>query len=35
VPIEISLDDLPTGLPLSAGLSANVKVDTGHSRLTR
>ena len=35
VPIEIAIDDVPTGLPLSAGLSANVKVDTGHSRLSR
>ena len=33
VPIEISIDQLPTHLPLSAGLSADVKVDTGHSRL--
>jgi membrane fusion protein (multidrug efflux system) len=35
VPIEIAIDDVPTGLPLSAGLSADVKVDTGHSRLSR
>jgi membrane fusion protein (multidrug efflux system) len=33
VPIEIAIDDLPQGLPLSAGLSADVEVDTGHSRL--
>ena len=33
VPIEIAIDDLPEGLPLSAGLSADVSVDTGHSRL--
>jgi membrane fusion protein (multidrug efflux system) len=35
VPVEIAIDDLPQGLPLSAGLSANVEVDTGHSRLAR
>jgi membrane fusion protein (multidrug efflux system) len=34
VPIEISIDQLPTHLPLSAGLSADVEVDTGHSRLS-
>jgi membrane fusion protein (multidrug efflux system) len=34
VPVEISIDQLPAGLPLSAGLSADVRVDTGHSRLS-
>ncbi len=32
LPIEISIDQVPAGLPLSAGLSVNVKVDTGHQR---
>ena len=34
VPIEIDIDELPQGLPLSAGLSAEVTVDTGHRRLS-
>jgi membrane fusion protein (multidrug efflux system) len=33
VPVEIHIDELPDGLPLSTGLSADVTVDTGHSRL--
>lgn len=33
VPVEIGIDELPEGLPLSTGLSAEVTVDTGHSRL--
>ncbi len=33
IPIEIAIDELPEGLPFSAGLSADVEVDTGHSRL--
>jgi membrane fusion protein (multidrug efflux system) len=32
LPVEIALDDLPVDLPLHAGLSAEVKVDTGHQR---
>jgi membrane fusion protein (multidrug efflux system) len=34
VPVEIALDALPADLPLSAGLSAEIRVDTGHSRLS-
>ena len=32
VPVEISIDQAPKGLALAAGLSAQVKVDTGHKR---
>ncbi len=32
LPVEINLDHLPAGLPLHAGLSAQVSVDTGHVR---
>ncbi len=32
LPVQIALDKVPEGLPLSAGLSANVEVDTGHER---
>lgn len=32
LPIQIAIDNPPTDLPLSAGLSASVKVDTGHER---
>lgn len=32
LPVEIGLDDLPTDLPLHAGLSTEVTVDTGHER---
>jgi membrane fusion protein (multidrug efflux system) len=32
LPVEIELVDLPEGLPLHAGLSAEVEVDTGHRR---
>jgi membrane fusion protein (multidrug efflux system) len=32
LPVEIDLDEVPQGLPLHAGLSAEVEVDTGHKR---
>ncbi|HEX7871412.1 MAG TPA: HlyD family secretion protein [Sphingobium sp.] len=32
LPVEVTLDDVPTGIPLHAGLSADVTVDTGHKR---
>jgi membrane fusion protein (multidrug efflux system) len=32
LPVEIALDEVPQGLPLHAGLSAEVDVDTGHKR---
>jgi membrane fusion protein (multidrug efflux system) len=32
LPVQVSIDDAPRDLPLSAGLSANVEVDTGHER---
>jgi len=32
LPVEIALDSVPAGLPLHAGLSVEVTVDTGHSR---
>ena len=32
LPVEITLDAVPAGLPLHAGLSAEVEVDTGHQR---
>ncbi|WP_159978278.1 MULTISPECIES: HlyD family secretion protein [unclassified Novosphingobium] len=32
VPVQVSIDEVPAGLPLSAGLSTNVEVDTGHQR---
>jgi membrane fusion protein (multidrug efflux system) len=32
LPIQIAIDNLPADIPLSAGLSASVKVDTGHER---
>ncbi|HUD30566.1 MAG TPA: HlyD family secretion protein, partial [Novosphingobium sp.] len=32
VPAQIAIDRVPEGLPLSAGLSTNVEVDTGHER---
>lgn len=32
LPVEISIDAVPAGLPLSVGLSAEVTVDTGHRR---
>jgi membrane fusion protein (multidrug efflux system) len=32
LPVEIALDRLPTDLPLHAGLSVSVQVDTGHQR---
>ena len=32
LPVEIALDEVPQGLPLHAGLSAEVEVDTGHKR---
>jgi len=32
LPVEIALDQVPRGLPLHAGLSAEVEVDTGHKR---
>jgi membrane fusion protein (multidrug efflux system) len=32
LPVEISLDEIPTELPLHTGLSVEVTVDTGHRR---
>jgi len=32
LPIELTLDKLPEGIPLHAGLSVEVTVDTGHKR---
>ncbi|MAC59189.1 MAG: secretion protein HlyD [Novosphingobium sp.] len=32
LPVQIAIDNAPEGLPLSAGLSATVEVDTGHQR---
>jgi membrane fusion protein (multidrug efflux system) len=32
LPVQIAIDKAPEGLPLSAGLSADVEVDTGHER---
>ena len=32
LPVELELDHIPAGLPLHAGLSADVTVDTGHKR---
>lgn len=32
LPVQITIDNPPSDLPLSAGLSANVEVDTGHER---
>lgn len=32
LPVELSIDRLPAGVPIQAGLSANVSVDTGHKR---
>lgn len=32
LPIEFSIDQLPAGVPLHAGLSVEVTVDTGHQR---
>lgn len=32
VPVQIALDKVPAGLPLHAGLSVEVDVDTGHRR---
>ncbi|MDE2302170.1 MAG: HlyD family secretion protein [Sphingomonadales bacterium] len=32
LPVEVALDEVPQGLPLHAGLSAEVEVDTGHKR---
>jgi membrane fusion protein (multidrug efflux system) len=32
LPVEISLDEVPAGLPLHTGLSVEVEVDTGHQR---
>lgn len=32
LPIQVAIDEAPKDLPLSAGLSASVKVDTGHQR---
>ncbi|EJL24453.1 HlyD family secretion protein [Novosphingobium sp. AP12] len=32
VPVQVTIDKIPAGLPLSAGLSTNVEVDTGHER---
>jgi len=32
LPVQIALDEVPEGLPLSAGLSVDVEVDTGHKR---
>ncbi len=32
LPVQIAIDEVPEGLPLSAGLSVEVEVDTGHER---
>ena len=32
LPVEFSIDNVPAGIPLHAGLSVTVKVDTGHRR---
>lgn len=32
LPVQVAIDEAPEGLPLSAGLSADVEVDTGHQR---
>jgi membrane fusion protein (multidrug efflux system) len=32
LPVEIAIDEMPQGLPLHMGLSAEVTVDTGHKR---
>ncbi len=32
LPVQIALDEVPADLPLSAGLSVEVEVDTGHMR---
>lgn len=32
LPIQVAIDEVPADLPLSAGLSAGVEVDTGHQR---
>ncbi|MCT2399966.1 HlyD family secretion protein [Novosphingobium mangrovi (ex Huang et al. 2023)] len=32
LPVQIAIDEAPADLPLSAGLSAGVEVDTGHKR---
>ncbi len=32
LPVEIDIDEVPQGVPLHAGLSAEVEVDTGHKR---
>ena len=32
LPVQIAIDDAPRDLPLGAGLSADVEVDTGHER---
>jgi membrane fusion protein (multidrug efflux system) len=32
LPVEVTIDRIPAGLPLSAGLSVSVEVDTGHQR---
>jgi len=32
VPVQIALDEVPKDLPMAAGLSVEVEVDTGHRR---
>ncbi|PEQ10643.1 secretion protein HlyD [Novosphingobium sp. PC22D] len=32
LPVQIAIAEVPSGLPMSAGLSAQVEVDTGHER---
>ncbi|MDE8653550.1 HlyD family secretion protein [Novosphingobium album (ex Liu et al. 2023)] len=32
LPVQVAIDQVPADLPLSAGLSVDVKVDTGHQR---
>jgi membrane fusion protein (multidrug efflux system) len=32
VPVQIALDEVPGDLPMAAGLSVEVEVDTGHRR---
>jgi len=32
LPVQIAIDEVPAGLPMSTGLSVEVEVDTGHKR---
>ncbi len=35
VPVQVSIDDAPTELPLRLGMSAAIEIDTGYTRLFR